>query len=271
VRANVHLLRDGSELVPAAQQALEAAPDVVVAGGGDGTLNAVAGVLARTGMPFGVLPLGTLNHFARDAGIPIELPSAIATICEGRLVHVDLGRVNGRVFLNNSSVGLYPEVVLKRDQLQQRLRRGKWPAAAWAAMCVLRRFPYFDVSLNVDGEMIRRRTPLVLIGNNGYELDGLRVGRRERLDAGLLSVHVIDCRRRLGLLGLAARALVGRLQQARDFETLYATRVELNTGRRHASVSTDGEVEHLAMPLAYEIDPGALSIFVPGTTTRRVV
>ena len=266
VRVRVHLLHDGSELVPAAQQALDAAPDVLVAGGGDGTLNAVAGVVARTGMPLGVLPLGTLNHFARDAGIPIELRSAIQTICEGRLVHVDVGRVNGRVFLNNSSVGLYPEAVLKRDQLQQRLGHGKWPAALWAAFWVLRRFPYFDVSLKVEGEVIRRRTPLVFIGNNDYELDGLRLGRRARLDAGLLSVHVIDCTRRFGLLMLAARALGGRLQQARDFETLCATHVEFHTGRRRASVATDGEVEDLAMPLVYDIDKGALSIFVPQAT-----
>jgi len=259
---NVHLLRDGRELVPAAQRALDAAPDVVVAGGGDGTLNAVAGVVARTGIPLGVLPLGTLNHFARDAGIPIELRSAIQTICEGRLVQVDLGRVNGRVFLNNSSVGLYPEAVLKRDQLQQHLRHGKWPAAAWAALCVLRRFPCVDVSLKVEGEVIRRRSPLVFIGNNGYELDGLRLGRRARLDAGVLSVHVIDCTRRFGLLSLAARALGGKLQQARDFETFCATHVEFNTPGRDISVSTDGEVEHLAMPLVYDIDKGALSIFV---------
>ena len=269
VRVNVHLLHDGSELVPAARQALNAAPDVLVAGGGDGTLNAVAGVLARTRVPLGVLPLGTLNHFARDAGIPIELRSAIQTICEGRLVHVDVGRVNGRVFLNNSSVGLYPEAVLKRDQLQQRLGHGKWPAALWAAFWVLRRFPYFDVSLKVEGEVIRRRTPLVFIGNNDYELDGLRLGRRARLDAGLLSVHVIDCTRRFGLLMLAARALGGRLRKARDFETLWATHVEFHTGRRHATVATDGEVEDLAMPLVYDIDKGALSIFVPQAAAAK--
>jgi diacylglycerol kinase family enzyme len=119
------------------------------------------------------------------------------------------------------------------------------------------------VSLNVEGEVIRRRTPLVFIGNNRYELDGLRLGQRPRLDAGLLSVHVINSTRRFGLLMLAARAFVGRLQQARDFETQCATHVEVNTGRRHASVATDGEVEHLAMPLVYDIDKGALSIFVP--------
>jgi diacylglycerol kinase family enzyme len=269
VRAQVQLLHDASELVPAAQQALDARPDGLVAGGGDGTLNAVAGVVARTGVPFGVLPLGTLNHFARDAGIPTELQQAIQTICEGHVVAVDVGRVNGHVFLNNSSVGLYPQIVLKRDQLQQRLRHGKWPAAIWAAFWVLRRFPYFAVTLKVKGEVIRRRTPLVFIGNNGYELDGLRLGKRSCLDAGVLSVHVINSTRRLGLLMLAARALVGRLRQARDFETLYATHVEINTGRRHASVATDGEVEHLAMPLVYDIDKGALSVFVPRATAGK--
>ncbi|MEO9135786.1 MAG: diacylglycerol kinase family protein [Casimicrobiaceae bacterium] len=265
VRANVQLLRDGRELETAARRALDARPDVVVAGGGDGTMSAVAGVLAGTGMPLGVLPLGTLNHFARDVGVPPDLRSAAETACRGRVTLVDVGRVNGHVFLNNSSLGLYPQAVRRRDELRHGLRHGKWAASVWAAIWVLRRFPFFDVRMSVQGKIIERRTPLVFIGNNTYELDGFRIGARKRLDAGHLSIHIIDRTDRTGLIALAARALAGRLRQARDFETLYATHIELTTHKGHATVATDGEVGRLSMPLVYDLDQRSLSVIVPGT------
>ncbi len=263
VRANVRSLPCGGEFHAAAQRALAAKPDVIVAGGGDGTLSTVAGVLAGTGVSFGVLPLGTLNHFARDAGIPLDLASAIETVCRGRVMPVDVGRVNGHVFLNNSSLGLYPQAVRKRNELRHGLRHGKWPASVWAAVWVLRRFPFMDVRVNVQGEVLERRTPLVFIGNNSYELDGLRLGRRKRLDAGHLSVYIINRTDRFGLLDLAARALVGRLRQSRDFEMLCAMHIEVNTRKRRVTVATDGEIERLAAPLIYELDKLALCVVMP--------
>lgn len=263
VRANVRALSNGGELVAAARRALIAKPDVIVAGGGDGTLSAVAGVLAGTSVSFGVLPLGTLNHFARDVGTPLDLASAIETVCRGRVTQVDVGRVNGHVFLNNSSLGLYPQAVRKRNELCHGLRHGKWPASVWAAVWVLRRYPFLNVRMSVQGKVIERRTPLVFIGNNRYELDGLRLGGRKRLDAGHFSVYIVGRTDRLGLVDLAARALVGRLRQSRDFETLCATHIEVNTRKRSVTVATDGEVERLAAPLIYELDKLALRVIVP--------
>lgn len=263
VHANVRSLRSGTELVAAARRALATKPDVVVAGGGDGTLGAVAGVLAGSGVPFGVLPLGTLNHFAKDAGIPLDLASAVETVCRGRATPVDVGRVNGHVFLNNSSLGLYPRAVRKRNALRHGLRHGKWPASVWAAAWVLRRFPFMDVRVHVKGEVLERRTPLVFVGNNSYELDGLRLGSRKRLDAGHLSVYIIDRTDRTGLLGLAARVLVGRLRQSGDFEMLCATHIEVKTRKQRVTVATDGEVERLAAPLNYALDKLALRVIVP--------
>jgi diacylglycerol kinase family enzyme len=263
VHANVTLVRHGGQLDGAARRALATKPDAVVAGGGDGTLSTVAGVVAGSGIPLGVLPLGTLNHFAKDAGIPLDLASAVETVCRGRVTNVDVGRVNGRVFVNNSSLGLYPQVVMKRDQLRQRLHRGKWPAFVWAALLVLRRFPFLTVEIHVDGKVLQRRSPLVFIGNNSYELNGLHLGARRCLDAGHLSVYIIRRTDRLGLIVLAARALVGRLHSARDFETLRTAHIEVDTRRSHVTVATDGEVRRLTAPLVYELDKGALSIVVP--------
>ncbi|MDQ2961804.1 MAG: sphingosine kinase [Pseudomonadota bacterium] len=263
VDANVTAARDGGQLDAAARRAVATKPDVIVAGGGDGTVSTVAGVVAGSGIPLGVLPLGTLNHFAKDAGIPLDLAAAVETVCRGRLTRVDVGRVNGRVFVNNSSLGLYPQVVRIRDEMRHGLGRGKWPAFVWAALLVLRRFPFVRVEINVDGTVLRRRTPVVFIGNNSYELNGLHLGARKRLDAGHLSIHIIKRTDRLGLISLAGRALVGRLRNARDFETLRATHMKVNTRHTHITVATDGEVGRFKAPLIYEIDKGALSIVVP--------
>jgi diacylglycerol kinase family enzyme len=263
VRANVTLTRDAAQLDAAAQRALATKPDAVVAGGGDGTVSAVAGIVAASGTPLGVLPLGTFNHFAKDVGIPLDLASAVETVCCGPVTNVDVGRVNGRIFLNNSSLGLYPQVVKMRDEMRLRLGRGKWPAFAWAALLVLRRYPFLRVEINLDGNVLQRRTPVVFIGNNSYELNGLNLGARKCLDAGHLSIHIINRTDRLGLIALAARALVGRLRDTRDFETLCTTHMEVNTRRSHVTVATDGEVSRFTAPLVYEVDKGALSLVVP--------
>src|SRR3712207_2666906 len=108
--------------------------EVVVAGGGDGTVSAVASALAGSGKTLGVLPLGTLNHFAKDLAIPLDLGAAVETIVRGRVAEVDVGEVNGRVFINNSSLGLYPQIVAHRQEQQEQLARGKWAAFAWATL-----------------------------------------------------------------------------------------------------------------------------------------
>src|SRR5476649_731552 len=117
-------------MITAAKRALARGVDAVVAGGGDGTINAVASVLAGSSVALGVLPLGTLNHFAKDLNIPLDLDQAIATIARGTTAQVDVGDVNGRIFVNNSSLGLYPHIVRARDQQQRRLGRGKWTRLA---------------------------------------------------------------------------------------------------------------------------------------------
>src|SRR5687767_2406768 len=139
VPANVHLATDGTEIVRLAKHAVEDA-DVIVAGGGDGTISAVAEEVARAGKTLGVLPLGTLNNFSKDLGIPQTLSGAVSTIATGDVRTIDLAEVNGRIFINNSSIGLYPQIVLRRVE-QQRLGLGKWNAAFWAALQIFRLSP----------------------------------------------------------------------------------------------------------------------------------
>lgn len=261
--AEITLARSGDELIDAGRAALARGASMVVAGGGDGTLNAVASVIVDSGVPFGVLPMGTLNHFAKDLGIPLALDEAVRNLAAGHPRRVDVGEVNGRIFLNNSSLGLYPDIVHDRENQQRRLGRGKWLAAAWATLSALRRYPELSVRLQVGGERLARRTPFVFIGNNVYRMDGLAMGARTSLDGGTLSLYVAQRPGRLGLLRFAWRALRGRLAQERDFDVLLAREMEIATHHRHLRVATDGEVAVMKTPLRYRLRPGALTVIVP--------
>jgi YegS/Rv2252/BmrU family lipid kinase len=253
----------GPELPALAKRVAAGNPPTIVAGGGDGTMNAVASAIAGTGIALGVLPLGTLNHFAKDLSIPLGQEEAARTIVAGHTIQVDVGEVNGRVFINNSSIGLYPRIVRFREAQQRVLGRSKWMALAWATLVILRRSPFLSLRLKIEEEERRYLAPLVFIGNNAYMMEGLSIGTRERLDAGVLSLYVIQRSQRWALLGLALRMLFGRLQQARDFEAVTAQNVVVETRHRHLHVATDGEVTSMDTPLEYNIRPGALTVIVP--------
>ena len=258
--ASVVLAHGGAELSTRIDEAIVRRPDVIVAGGGDGTVSSVAAALADGTIALGVLPLGTLNHFAKDLGLPLELEAAVERVARGAIERVDIGEVNGRVFINNSSLGLYPAIVRDRELQRKRLGRGKWPALAWASLSALRRFPFLSARLSVDGVERRLRTPFVFIGNNEYLMEGFAIGERDRLDDGRLSVYVVQRASRASLLLLALRALVGRLKQARDFEAMLAGEIVVESRHRRLRVATDGEITLMAPPLRYRIRPKALLV-----------
>jgi diacylglycerol kinase family enzyme len=258
--ADVHVVHGGDELAAALAAAIQRRPDAIVAGGGDGTVGTVAAALVAGPIALGVLPLGTLNHFAKDLGLPLDLDDAVARIARGTVRRVDVGEVNGRVFVNNSSLGLYPDIVRERERQQRRLGRGKWAALVWATIGALRRFPFLGVRLSIDGRAASRRTPFVFIGNNVYSMQGLAIGARERLDAGCLSLYVAQRAGRLRLLQFALRALFGKLEQARDFDALCAAGIDVESRRRRLRVATDGEITVMAPPLRYRTRPASLAV-----------
>jgi len=260
--AQILRLADPSQAAPLARRAADAGHRIVVAAGGDGTVSTVAGALAGTRSALGVVPMGTLNHFARDLKVPIDVAEAAKAIVQGRETRVDVGEVNGRVFVNNSSIGLYPSFVMHRRH-QERLGRGRWHAFAWSMLRVAERYPLLDLRLCLGDAAEKRRTPLVFVGNNAYGMEGFHIGRRERLDAGRLCIYLTQRRTRAGLVGLALRALVGLMRQARDFEALTAERVTIASRRKRLAVSTDGEVWIMETPFEYAIRPGALRVMVP--------
>ncbi|HEV8487599.1 MAG TPA: diacylglycerol kinase family protein [Blastocatellia bacterium] len=269
IEAHISLARSGEEIVKLARHSIRGDAQTIVAGGGDGTINAIASLVAGTNKTLGVLPLGTLNHFAKDLRIPLDLAGAAQTIIAGHAVMIDVGEVNERIFVNNSSLGLYPHIVHHRDTVQ-RLGHGKWPAFVWAAWAVLRRYPFLDVRLISSGKELKTRTPFVFIGNNRYEMESFNVGRRARLDAGELSLYVTHRTDRLGLLRLALRALFKRLRRSEDFMATTLSEVWIETRHRRMRVAMDGEVAVLETPLHYRVRAGALRVVVPEESTTGI-
>jgi diacylglycerol kinase family enzyme len=239
-----------------------AAFDAIVVGGGDGTVNAAASVLAERSLPLGILPLGTFNHFARDLGLPLDLDSALDVIARGRTRRVDIGEVNGRVFVNNSSLGLYPQLVVEREHAQDR-GLAKPLAAAIGLSRALWHLPSPWLRISAAGWESARRTPCLFVGNNFYAVEAPAVGRRADLDKGELCLYVVNRRSRLALLGLAIRAVMGRLDLTRDATLARLTEVEVSSPRHRLRVAIDGESVRLPSPLRYRIRPRALEVLVP--------
>jgi diacylglycerol kinase family enzyme len=252
----------GSDFTALARDAIANGATIVAAGGGDGTINAVAAAVIDTEAALGVLPLGTLNHFAKDLGIPLQLEDAIRNVFTGRVAAIDAGEVNGRLFLNNSSLGIYPRIVRLREAHQKQGVR-KWIAFTKALAYVLRHPSSLYLRLKIDDEHARaRKTPFVFIGNNRYEISGLSIGKRAGLTDGRIWICQAPDAGRWGLFRLTLRALAGWLRES-DLEAAEAREVWIDLRRGSADVSTDGEVNRMEAPFRYRARSGALRVVVP--------
>lgn len=263
VDAEVMSLEPGGDVRELARQALKRRPPVIVAAGGDGTISAVADVVRGTGSALGVLPAGTLNHFAKDLGIPLDLEQAARVIATGHRVRIDLGEVNGRAFINNASLGLYPGMVRERELQRRRLRRSKRAAMLWATLAVLDRPPQLDLHLEINGHVQDCTAPFVFIGNNEYLLEGFDIGTRARLDQGKLNVYTTRRCGAAGLISLALHAIFGRLRQADDFMHTSVRALRVASRKPRLLVATDGELHTMETPLEFRILPRALEVIVP--------
>src|SRR5688572_29276539 len=266
---DLSVAHSGAELTELAREAARGSYEAIVAGGGDGTISSVAAAVIDSDKVLGVLPLGTLNHFARDLKIPFDLETAAQTIVAGHTTEVDVAEVNNRIFLNNSSLGLYPIIVREREK-RQRLGSGKWPAFVWATIQAFRRYPFLDVRLRINEQFLDRTTPFVFVGNNDYAMDSFNIGLRNNLDRGVLSIYITHRTSRLRLISLALRALIGRLRNDKDFRALSSTEVKIETSRKRLRVAFDGEVEVMETPLQYQIRRRALRVIVPAETEAKV-
>jgi diacylglycerol kinase family enzyme len=263
VAAEVEAVRP-DRLAARARAAVEAGAELVIAAGGDGTVSAVAGALAGTRAALAILPLGTLNHLARDLGIAFDLDSAAAVVAAGHSRLIDVARLDDLLFVNNSAIGLYPLFVADREG-QQRLGRSKRLAMFVAGLRTLLRFHHHRLTLTVnDGRSRTIETPLLFVGNNDYRLDLGAAGHRDSLSDARLDVIVMRRIGRAGFFIAMIRALAGRSLPGDMIKLDDVQRLTVASRRSCLTVSVDGETRRLAPPLAYRIVPAALRVVAPG-------
>jgi diacylglycerol kinase family enzyme len=250
-----------NEMEQCAREAVRKGARLVLAGGGDGTVSAVANALAGTETALAVLPLGTLNHFAKDLGLPLDIEGAVTNAFEGKIRSVDVGEVNGRVFINNSSIGLYPRIVRKRENLQ-RSGWSKWLALVQAALAVLRTARALRIRLLAGKHSLSGKTEFVFVGNNEYELTAPQVGARAKLDQGMLWVWQLPHMGRFRTFGVALRALFG-VEKPKPPVVFTATQMRIDMRKRSIEVALDGEVMTMSTPLLYRSRARALRVVVP--------
>jgi diacylglycerol kinase family enzyme len=235
-------------------EALAGRPQFIGVSGGDGTIRAAAEAMGGTGVPLLVIPSGTRNHFAKELGI-VDLDAAVAAI-GGTTRDVDLGGVNGRCFVNNSSLGLYPKIVVRREAHERRLPKGI--ANIVATYEQLRHGRRMRVRFDGD----EHDAWMVFVGNGRYGESLLALMSREALDDHILDIRLVRADRPLARLRVLLAILLGRLARSPLVERRDGTSMVLDVDRPAVEVALDGEVTRLEPPLRYEVMPGALTVLV---------
>ena len=255
---------EGGKLEAHARKIARRGDPLLVAAGGDGTMSAVAGALAGSKTALGIMPMGTLNHLARDLGISFDLNEAAQVLAAGKRRAIDLAEVNGRTFVNNSAIGLYPLMVVDRDSQQKRLGRSKRLAMLVASLRTLFNFHDQRLTLRVnDDKQGRLDTPLLFVGNNQYSVAFPAAGQREALDDGQLCVLLMRKKGAPGLVAASARAFAGLIRDDDMIRLDDVRTLEVGSRLKRLTVSLDGETCTLETPLEYRIRPGALTVVAP--------
>jgi len=256
LEADVRLV-DGCEVAAAVEGAVAA-----------GTLRSAATVLIGTDTPLAVLPRGTFNHFAKDIGVPLALRAAIAAIATGHATTVDVGEVNGHIFLNNSAVGAYPRLVAHREAVRRRFGLPKWPAVAYGFVRALTQPPRLRLFLDLDDEIVSLSTWFVLVSNNRYRMRRLGYARRAGMTRGELGVYATLGPNRPRATAAFARMLAGRPPKDDVLETT-SHGFRLASSAPELLVSLDGELVRLVPPLLFRVRPRALTVIAPSPERHR--
>ena len=237
--------------------------EVLVAGGGDGTICSVAEAALKAGKPLGVLPLGTFNYFARNLGIPLELEDAAKVILDGFSVPAPVFDLDGRLVLNNVSIGIHPAVLLQRRRVYRRWGRNQISAYLSVLMTVFQRAPRLQVRLQTsEGEVIRE-TPLVMVCSNAYQMEAFKLVGTECLAEGEFALYVARMAGRATILRLGLRTLLRRLRSGHDYEVVCTSDVKIETRHRYLRAAVDGELEKMKSPMRFRVAPKPLCVLVP--------
>ena len=243
------------------QQASEAG--VVVAAGGDGTLNAVAAQLMGTDIPMGIFPLGTFNYVARLLNIPLDLLKAAETIATGQIREVHVAQINDHIYLNNASLGLYPLFIQKRELYNRRLGRFALNAYTSGLDVLIRDRKELKLEIEVDGKQYPVKTPLIFFGNNQLQLAEMNLRIAEAAEKGKVAGIVVAKSDKRTLFKILWQLIKGNLDKAPDVYSFSGDEVEVHSKRKKLTVALDGEIVEMQPPLKISVRKNALKILVP--------
>jgi diacylglycerol kinase family enzyme len=240
---------------------------ILVAAGGDGTVNAVAHAALQAGLPLGVLPRGTFNFFAQRHRLPIDAADAMRVVLQGRVAPVQAGLINGRAFLVNASLGLYPKLLEDRERFKQRYGRSRAVAIAAGLMTLLRERRRLSLQVERDGDLRRLQTSTLFVGNNALQLDRVGVDEAGAVEQGRLAAVSVKPVGRLAMAGLLLRGAIGRLGDADEVLSFSFRELEVapigRIGLPVVKVAFDGETARMHWPLRFEVSPQPLWLLVP--------
>lgn len=236
---------------------------VVVAAGGDGTLNAVAKKLMHTDIPLGIIPLGTFNYVARALNVPLDIVQAAEVIATGRKQDIHVAKINDQIYLNNASLGLYPLFIKKRELYNQRFGRFPLHAYTSALDVLLRERKSLKLSVTIDGQKYPVTTPLIFFGNNQLQLSDMKLTIAECAANGKLAGVVITKSDRLSLFKMLWQWIQGKIEQASDVHVFCAEEIRVNCKKVSLAVALDGELVSMKTPLNFSVQKAALTVMVP--------
>ncbi len=254
----------GDEITRVAEEKAQSDCDVMVAGGGDGTICGVAEAARKRDKTLGVLPLGTFNYFAKNLQIPLDLTEAAKVILEGEPVRASILDLDGRLILNNTSIGIHPAAMVKRRKLYRKFGRNQLSAYLSVILTAFQPAPRLRVKLASDEGELVRETPMVMICSNAFQMETFSLAGKECLAQDKFAVYVARMGGRLTILHLGWRAVLGCLRPGVDYEVICTSDVQIETLRhRRFRAAVDGELERLQSPLHFKVAPQRLCVLAP--------
>lgn len=268
-------VEDPRQLADIARRAVTLAQQsggIVVAAGGDGTINTVAQATLGSGCTFGVLPQGTFNYFSRTHGIPADTQEALQVLLAGHQQPVQVGLVGERVFLVNASLGLYPQLLEDREAWKRQFGRSRVVAFGAALATLLRGHRSLRLRVETQGQERELRTPTLFVGNNALQMEQMGFAEAAAIDRGQLAAIALRPVGLMKMLGLLMRGAIGRLGEAEEVIHVATRQLTVRPGRRRRAlgiqrikVATDGEVGWMRLPLSFRVAPQPLVLLRPAT------
>ncbi len=263
-RLTLRTLGSPTELAGTVAAAVAEGFDTIVAAGGDGTIAGVTAGLMNSDVTLGILPMGTFNFMARSLGIPEDLNAALMVALDGEATPLTVGEVNGKVFLNNASLGAYAAVLDVREGVYRRWGRSRI-AAYWSViLAMLTIYRPLRMKVTVDGETRQVRSPMAFVASSAYQLDFYAFEGADEVRRGRLALILAPDGNRLQLLWRATKILFGGIHRGDDYDLHIGTDILIETRRSNRLVARDGEREAMKGPYRFRVRHGALQVRVPG-------